>query len=138
MYIKYVTIGAKNRFNTKLLKYLIYCNETMYLKSSLCLILTALEKWESFMFLVAGASIKGTALIYRQCSNRVMLFFCNFNSKKLLLKKNTEGSRLMRISLVRISLLRFFKTFQIYLAYAFLGLFISLLRFLYCDHYLKI
>ena len=36
----------------------------------------------------------------------------------------------MRISLVRISLLRFFKTFQIYLAYAFLGLFISLLRFL--------
>ena len=36
----------------------------------------------------------------------------------------------MRISLVRISLLRFFKTFQKYLAYAFLGLFISLLRFL--------
>jgi hypothetical protein len=35
----------------------------------------------------------------------------------------------MRISLVRISLLRFFKTFQKYLAYAFLGLFISLLRF---------
>ena len=35
----------------------------------------------------------------------------------------------MRISLVRISLLRFFKTFHKYLAYAFLGLFISLLRF---------
>ena len=44
---------------------------------------------------------------------------------------HTEGSHLMRISLVRISLLRFFKTFQTYLAYAFLGLFISLLLFLY-------
>ena len=37
----------------------------------------------------------------------------------------------MRISLLRISLLRFFKTFQKYLPYAFLGLFISLVRFLY-------
>ena len=37
----------------------------------------------------------------------------------------------MRIPLVQISFLRFFKTFQKYLAYAFLGLFISLLRFLY-------
>ena len=37
-----------------------------------------------------------------------------------------EGSRLKRISLVR-----FFKTFQEHLAYALLGLFISLLRFLY-------
>ena len=36
----------------------------------------------------------------------------------------------MRISLVRISLLRFFKTFYKYLAYAFLELFISLLRVL--------
>ena len=45
--------------------------------------------------------------------------------------QNAEGSRLMRISLVRISLLRVFKTSQKYLAYAFLGLFISLLRFLY-------
>ena len=36
----------------------------------------------------------------------------------------------MEISLVRISLLQFFKTFHIYLAYVFLGLFISLLRFL--------
>ena len=35
----------------------------------------------------------------------------------------------MQISLLRISFLRFFKTFQKYLAYAFLGLFISLLRF---------
>ena len=58
----------------------------------------------------------------------------------------TEGSRLMRISLVqislvrislvrislvRISLLQFYKTFHKHLAYAFLGLFISLLRFLY-------
>ena len=41
----------------------------------------------------------------------------------------TGGPRLMRISLVQISLLRFFKTFQKYLAYAFLGLFISLIRF---------
>ena len=32
---------------------------------------------------------------------------------------------------MRISLVRFFKTYQKYLAYAFLGLFISLLRFLY-------
>ena len=37
----------------------------------------------------------------------------------------------MRISLLRISLLRFFKTFQIYLAYAFFELIISLLRFVY-------
>ena len=37
----------------------------------------------------------------------------------------TGGPRLMRISLVP-----FFKTFHKYLAYAFLGLFISLLRFL--------
>ena len=41
---------------------------------------------------------------------------------------------LLRISLLRISLLRFFKTFQKYLAYAFLGLFISLLRFLYLTN----
>jgi hypothetical protein len=45
--------------------------------------------------------------------------------------ESTEGSRLMRISLVRISLLRFFKTMQKYLAYAFLGLFTSLLQFSY-------
>ena len=32
---------------------------------------------------------------------------------------------------MRISLVQFFKTYQKYLAYAFLGLFISLLRFLY-------
>ena len=37
----------------------------------------------------------------------------------------------MRISLVQISLLRFFKTFQKYFAYAILGLFISLRGFLY-------
>ena len=36
----------------------------------------------------------------------------------------------MRISLVRISLLRFFKTFHKYLPYANFGLFISLVRFL--------
>ena len=41
----------------------------------------------------------------------------------------TGGFRLMRISL-----LRFFKTSQKYLAYAFLGLFISLLRFLYLAY----
>ena len=40
----------------------------------------------------------------------------------------------MRISLVRISLLRFFKTFQKYLAYALLGLYISLLRYLYLTN----
>ena len=50
---------------------------------------------------------------------------------KDLQNTDTEGSRLMRISLVRISLLRFFNTFQTYLANAFLGLFISLMRFLY-------
>ena len=38
----------------------------------------------------------------------------------------------MRISLLRISLLRFFKTFPENLAYAFLGLSISLLRFGLC------
>ena len=42
----------------------------------------------------------------------------------------TGSSRLMRISLLRISLLRFFKTFQTYLANAFFGLFISLMQFL--------
>ena len=36
----------------------------------------------------------------------------------------------MQILLVQISLLQFFKTFHKYLAYAFLGLFISLLQFL--------
>jgi hypothetical protein len=41
----------------------------------------------------------------------------------------TGGSRLMQISLVRISLLRFFKTFHKYLPYANLGLFISLVQF---------
>ena len=41
----------------------------------------------------------------------------------------TGGPCLMRISLVRISLLPFFKTFHKYLVYAFLGLFISLLQF---------
>ena len=35
----------------------------------------------------------------------------------------------MRISLLQISLLWFFKTFRKYLPYAFLGLFISLLRY---------
>ena len=39
----------------------------------------------------------------------------------------TGGPRLMRISLVQILLLQFFKTIHKYLAYAFLGLFISLL-----------
>jgi hypothetical protein len=42
---------------------------------------------------------------------------------------HTESSRLMRISLVRISLLRFFKTFHKYLPYANFGLFISLVQF---------
>ena len=37
----------------------------------------------------------------------------------------------MRILLARISLLQFFKIFQKYVSYAFLGLSISLLRFLY-------
>ena len=41
----------------------------------------------------------------------------------------TGGSRLMRISLLRISLLRFFKTFHKYLTNANFGLFISLVRF---------
>ena len=49
---------------------------------------------------------------------------CIQNNKR----KCTGGSRLMRISLVRISLLRFFKTFQKYLPYANFGLFFSLLR----------
>ena len=35
---------------------------------------------------------------------------------------------------MRISLLRFFKTFQKYLAYVFLGLFISLMRFLFAKN----
>ena len=43
---------------------------------------------------------------------------------------HTGDSRLMQISLLRFSLLWFFKTFQKYLAYAFFGLIISLLRFL--------
>ena len=50
---------------------------------------------------------------------------------------NTGGSCLMRISLVRISLLRFFKTFHKYLPNAKFGLFISLVQlFCYLFHYL--
>ena len=41
----------------------------------------------------------------------------------------TEGPRLMRISLVQISLLQFFKKLHKYLPYANVGLFISLVRF---------
>ena len=41
----------------------------------------------------------------------------------------TGGSRLMRISLMRISLLRFYKTFHKYLPYANFGLLISLVQF---------
>ena len=52
------------------------------------------------------------------CYLAVPIYFCG--------KLSTGGFRLMWISL-----LQFFKTFQKYLAYAFLGLFISLLRFLY-------
>jgi hypothetical protein len=47
----------------------------------------------------------------------------------VLLITHTEGSRLMRISLVRISLLQFFKTFHKYLPYANFGLFISLVQY---------
>ena len=43
--------------------------------------------------------------------------------------RDTGGSRLMQISLVRISLLRFFKTFHKYLLYANFGLIISLVQF---------
>ena len=61
-------------------------------------------------------------------------FYANFTSttfQKIPIPHltRTKGSRLMRILLLRISLMRFFKTFQKYLAYAFLGIFISLLRF---------
>ena len=45
----------------------------------------------------------------------------------------TGSSRLMRISLLRISLLRFFKTFPKNLPYANFGLFISLVRFFWVD-----
>jgi hypothetical protein len=45
-------------------------------------------------------------------------------------KSITGVPRLMRISLARISLWQSFKTFHKYLAYVFLGLFISLLQFL--------
>ena len=43
-------------------------------------------------------------------------------------KQYTGDPCLMRISLLQISLVRFFKTFHKYLAYAFFGLFISLVR----------
>ena len=43
----------------------------------------------------------------------------------------------MRISLLRISLLAFFKTFQKYLAYAFFGLIISLLQSLCYKLYIE-
>ena len=48
---------------------------------------------------------------------------------KLIISLDTGGSRLMRISLVRISLLGFFKTFHKYLTNANFGLFISLVQF---------
>jgi hypothetical protein len=47
--------------------------------------------------------------------------------------KGKGGSRLMRISLVQIPLLRFFKTFHNYLPYANFGLYTSLLRF-FCQN----
>jgi hypothetical protein len=43
--------------------------------------------------------------------------------------KVTGDPRIMRISLLRFSLLQFFKTFQIYLGNAFLGYNISILQF---------
>ena len=39
---------------------------------------------------------------------------------------------------MQIALLRFFKTFQNYLAYVFLGLFIPLLRFLLAENLLNV
>ena len=45
------------------------------------------------------------------------------------IETGTGGSCIMQISLVRISLLRFFKTFHKYLPYANFGLFISLVQF---------
>ena len=54
-------------------------------------------------------------------------FWCSI----LIFLHITGGPCLMRISLVQISLLPFFKTFHRYLAYAFLGLFISLSHFFY-------
>jgi hypothetical protein len=47
-------------------------------------------------------------------------------AQSLNFKMRTGGSRLMRISIVKISLLRFFKSFHKYLPYANFGLFISL------------
>ena len=47
---------------------------------------------------------------------------------------HTGSPRLMRISLLRISLLRFFKTFLKYLSYALLGLIISLLQFFHLPN----
>ena len=52
------------------------------------------------------------------------------NIVKCMPRNSTESSCLMRISLVRISSLRFFKTFQKCLPYVFLGLFILLVRLL--------
>ena len=57
----------------------------------------------------------------------VVFKFGNFYQSSL--STSTEGPRLMRISLVRISLLRFFKTFLKYLPYANFWLFISLVQF---------
>ena len=56
-----------------------------------------------------------------------LFFLCNCSSS--LIFKDTGNSRPMQIVLLRISLLRFFKTLQTYLANAFFGLFISLMRF---------
>ena len=47
----------------------------------------------------------------------------NVINGRQIIAESTGGSRLMRISLLRISLLRFFKTFHKYLPYANFGLF---------------
>ena len=51
--------------------------------------------------------------------------------RRIWIFTNWHDFHLHRISLVQILLLRFFKTFRKYLAYAFLGLFILLLPFSY-------
>ena len=62
-------------------------------------------------------SIHGHIFCHIRVQKRQILKLYIIGPRKIVL---TGGPRLMRISLLRISLLRFFKTFQKYLAYEIL------------------
>ena len=68
-----------------------------------------------------GNNLKSTMILWIHALNQFAAKVRAHDIKQQIL--NTGDPRLMRISLLRISLLRFFKTFHKYLAYANFGLF---------------